>query len=60
MDARTQGQIYPSDLTNAEWQWIEPLIPSEVGGGRHRDTTTHRRGRSLKPFTSSLRLTFVA
>jgi putative transposase len=38
MDARTQGQIYPSDLTNAEWQWIQDLLPPEVGGGRHRDT----------------------
>jgi putative transposase len=38
MDARTQGQIYPSDLTKAEWHWIKDLIPPEVGGGRHRDT----------------------
>jgi putative transposase len=38
MDARAQGQIYPSDLTNAEWQWIQDLLPPEVGGGRHRDT----------------------
>lgn len=38
MDARAQGQMYPSDLTNAEWRWIEELIPPEVGGGRHRDT----------------------
>jgi len=38
MDARSQGQVYPSDLTNAEWQWINDLLPGEVGGGRHRDT----------------------
>lgn len=38
MDARTQGQVYPSDLTHAEWHWIEDLLPPEVGGGRHRDT----------------------
>ena len=30
--------LYPSDLTDAEWQWIEEFIPSEAGGGRHRDT----------------------
>ena len=30
--------VYPSDLTNAEWQWIKDLIPGETGGGRHRDT----------------------
>ena len=28
---------YPSDLTDAEWQHIEPLIPpAKRGGGRHR------------------------
>jgi putative transposase len=38
MEARTQRPIYPSDLTDAEWQWIKEVIPAEVGGGRHRDT----------------------
>src|SRR6266446_2223324 len=38
MDAQTRGQVYPSDLTDAEWAWIEELLPPEVGGGRHRDT----------------------
>lgn len=38
MDARTQQRIYPSDLTDAEWQWIKDAIPGETGGGRHRDT----------------------
>src|SRR6516225_6954196 len=42
MDARTPGQVYPSDLTDAEWQWIEGLIPPEAGGGRHRDTDMRR------------------
>jgi putative transposase len=37
MDARTRP-VYPSDLTDAEWQWIKDLIPREIGGGRHRDT----------------------
>jgi putative transposase len=37
MDARTR-LVYPSDLTDTEWQWIKDLIPGETGGGRHRDT----------------------
>jgi putative transposase len=31
-------QVYPSDLSDAEWRLIEELLPPEVGGGRHRDT----------------------
>ncbi len=27
---------YPSDLSNAEWQILEPLLPAEKPGGRHR------------------------
>jgi putative transposase len=27
---------YPSNLTDAEWALIEPHLPPEVGGGRHR------------------------
>lgn len=27
---------YPSDLTDQEWQILEPLLPSEKPGGRHR------------------------
>ena len=38
MDARSQRPLYPSDLTDAEWQWIGEVIPPETGGGRHRDT----------------------
>jgi putative transposase len=38
MEARSQRPIYPSDLTDAEWQWIKDVIPPETGGGRHRDT----------------------
>lgn len=26
----------PSDLTDAEWQQIEPLLPTEKPSGRHR------------------------
>jgi putative transposase len=38
MGTARQGQVYPSDLTDAEWQWIADFLPPEVGGGRHRDT----------------------
>ncbi len=27
---------YPSDLSNAEWGILEPLLPAEKPGGRHR------------------------
>src|SRR5829696_3610458 len=27
---------YPSDLSDAEWQILEPLLPTEKAGGRHR------------------------
>ena|SRR2546429_4278779 len=27
---------YPSDLNNAEWRILEPLLPAEKPGGRHR------------------------
>ena len=31
-----ERQRYPSDLTDAEWQRIEPLIPPASQGGRPR------------------------
>jgi transposase len=33
---QTRRRPYPSDLSNAEWQILEPLLPSEKPGGRHR------------------------
>lgn len=30
---------YPSDLTDAQWSLIEPLIPPEKHGGRHRSAS---------------------
>ncbi len=27
---------YTSDVTDGEWEILEPLIPPERGGGRHR------------------------
>jgi putative transposase len=31
-------QLYPSDLTDREWEYIKPLIPPAKTGGRHRKT----------------------
>ena len=33
---RAKRRVYPSDLTNAEWRILEPLLPPEKPGGRHR------------------------
>ena len=30
-------ELYPSDLTDAEWAILEPLIPAEKPGGRPRE-----------------------
>src|SRR5688572_2514625 len=30
------SKIYPSDLTDAEWQYLEPLLPSVKRTGRPR------------------------
>ena len=35
--AARQGLRYPSDLTDAEWALVEPLIPPAKHGGRHRE-----------------------
>lgn len=34
-------QSYPSDLTDQEWEILEPLIPSAKEGGRPRTTDMH-------------------
>jgi transposase len=31
-----QRRPYPSDLSDAEWKILEPLLPTEKPGGRHR------------------------
>ena len=28
---------YPTDLTDAQWKLVEPMIPPEKSGGRHRE-----------------------
>ena len=35
---RREGEGYPSDLTDAEWAHLEPLIPPADPGGRPRKT----------------------
>ena len=35
-------QLYPSDLTDREWKYIKPLIPSAKPGGRNRKTDMRR------------------
>jgi len=32
----TPRKPYPSDLSNAEWKILEPLLPPEKAGGRNR------------------------
>lgn len=33
---QSRRRSYPSDLSNAEWKILEPLLPAEKPGGRHR------------------------
>jgi transposase len=35
---RREGEEHPSDLRDAEWAWLEPLIPGATPGGRPRKT----------------------
>ncbi len=34
---KRDGLRYPSDLTDAEWALVEPLIPPAKRGGRKRE-----------------------
>ncbi len=36
MDPRPARRPYPSDLTDAQWMIVEPLLPPAPGGGRPR------------------------
>jgi len=38
MDQRTARKEYESDLTDEQWQIIDPLLPKAKGGGRPRTT----------------------
>jgi transposase len=36
MDANPPRKAYPSDLTQAQWLVVQPLLPPPLPGGRHR------------------------
>ncbi len=36
------SQTYPSDLTDAQWELIEPLVPPDRSGGRPRQVNIRR------------------
>jgi putative transposase len=36
MDPRPTRRPYPSDLTDAQWELVRPLLPPPPGGGRPR------------------------
>jgi putative transposase len=36
------GQVYPTDLTNEQWTFLEPLLPVQVGRGRPRAVDLRR------------------
>lgn len=38
MDAHPPRRAYPSDLTDAQWLLVQPLLPPPLPGGRHRTT----------------------
>lgn len=38
MEAASQCRIYPTDLTDDEWELVEGLIPLQLPGGRERTT----------------------
>jgi putative transposase len=38
-DAKIPGMSYPSDLSDAEWDVIHPLLPPAKSGGRPRTTS---------------------
>ena len=42
-----RGLRYPSDLTDAEWALIEPLIPPAKRDGRRREVDVREVGRPV-------------
>src|SRR6266446_6391596 len=34
MESPSGRRRYPTDLTDAQWQWLEPLLPPNCGVGR--------------------------
>ncbi len=54
-------EIYPSDLSDAEWEILEPLIPSGKPGGRPREVNMRAVQSADLLYTESwLRLAHVA
>jgi len=41
------GFRYPSDLTDAEWAVVEPMIPPAKRGGRRREVNVREVSRKL-------------
>ena len=44
---------YPSDLTDAEWAYLEPLLPPARSGGRPRTTNLHAIANAIWYMASS-------
>ena len=40
--AERHGLRYPSDLSDAEWALVEPMVPPAKHGGRPRDVKSAR------------------
>ena len=34
MESPPRRRRYPTDLTDAQWQWLEPRLPPNRGAGR--------------------------
>jgi len=45
--ATRRGLRYPSDLTDAEWGFIEPMIPPAKRGGRALRPSARRTGSKI-------------
>jgi transposase len=37
----TERRTYPSDLSNEQWQFLDPLVPAVKDGGRPADHARH-------------------
>src|ERR1700726_2504866 len=52
--AERRGLRYPSDLTDAEWALVEPMIPPAKRGGRRREGNLGRNSSALR-FVGAIR-----
>ena len=53
--ADRNGLRYPSDLTDAEWAIVEPMIPPAKSGGRRRSRRLEECPRCLTSVLIALR-----